>query len=200
MAGSAIPMPGALYSSPPIPADFGGLGIPSGILATCHVTTGPDRNLYWVYDDMKSSDTAIQAPVPRGTCFETRDSIAVSQHINDLSQLCSTCNRRLQTHMTAAQASAAFAAHAVGFPATHVQVIVPPAPVLSHHLVLLLLLVLLHQFLLLAQPQLLQPPLLSLPILHHNLRVVKITRYWLIWLIIVLNGHLKQLHMNSWQN
>ena len=77
---------------------------------------------------MKPSDTATQAPVPRGTCFETRDSIAVSQHINDLSQLCSTCNRRLQTHMTAAQASAAFAAHAVGFPATHVQVIVPPAP------------------------------------------------------------------------
>ena len=34
MAGSAIQMPGALYSSPLIPADFGGLRIPSGILAT----------------------------------------------------------------------------------------------------------------------------------------------------------------------
>ena len=33
MAGSAIPMSGALYS------DFGGLGIPAGILATCHLIT-----------------------------------------------------------------------------------------------------------------------------------------------------------------
>ena len=130
MAGiPGIPMPGALYSSPPIPIDFAGMGITPGIVATCHaVTSGPDRNIYWVYDDIKSSSTAIQAPVPRGTCFETRDSIALSQHVTDLSQLCSTCNRRLQYHMTAAQASAAFAAHAMGFPATHVNVIVPPAP------------------------------------------------------------------------
>ena len=125
---NAVPLPGALYSSPPTPGDFAGMGIPSGILATCHaVTCGPDRNIYWVYDDMKSSATAIQAPVPRGTCFETRDSIALSQRRTDLSQSCSTCNRRLQTHMTAAQASAAFAAHAMGFPATHVNIIVPPA-------------------------------------------------------------------------
>ena len=121
--------PGALHSSPPIPDDFAGMGIPSGILATCHaVTTGPDRNIYWVYDDMKSSATAIQAPVPRGTCFETRDSIAISQRITDLSQSCSTCYRRLQTHMTTTQASAAFAAHAMTFPATHVNIIMPPAP------------------------------------------------------------------------
>jgi hypothetical protein len=128
IAINAVPLPGALYSSPPTPGDFAGMGIPSGILATCHaVTCGPDRNIYWVYDDMKSSATAIQAPVPRGTCFETRDSIALSQRRTDLSQSCSTCNRRLQTHMTAAQASAAFAAHAMGFPATHVNIIVPPA-------------------------------------------------------------------------
>ena len=125
----AIPMPGAVYPSPPIPGDFAGMGITPGILATCHaVTTGPDRNIYWVYDDMKSSATAIQAPVSRGTCFETRDSIALSQRITDLSQPCSTCNRRLQSHMTAIQASAAFAAHAMGFPSTHVNVIIPPAP------------------------------------------------------------------------
>ena len=55
--------------------------------------------------------------------------------------------------MTAAQASAAFAAHAVGFPATHVRVIVPPAPGVI-------------------------PPSAA----------------------ALLNGHLKQLHMNSWQN
>ena len=125
----AVPLPGALYPSPPIPIDLAGMGITPGIIATCHaVTNGPDRNIYWVYDDMKSSSTAIQAPVPRGTCFETRDSIAISQRLSDLSQSCSTCNRRLQTHMTATQASAAFAAHAMGFPATHVHIITPPAP------------------------------------------------------------------------
>ena len=83
----AVPMPGALYSSPPIPGDFAGMGITPGILATCHaVTNGPDRNIYWVYDDMKSSATAIQAPVSRGTCFETRESIALSQQVIDLYQ------------------------------------------------------------------------------------------------------------------
>jgi len=123
------PLPGALYSSPPIPIDFAGMGVTPGILGTCYaVTSGPDRNLYWVYDDMKSTSTAIQVPVPRGSCFETRDSIGVSQRITDLSQSCSTCNRRLQHHMTATQASTAFAAHAMGFPATHVNIIVPPAP------------------------------------------------------------------------
>ena len=70
MAGiPGIPLPGALYSSPPIPIDFAGMGVTPGILGTCYaVTSGPDRNLYWVYDDMKSTSTAIQVPVPRGSC------------------------------------------------------------------------------------------------------------------------------------
>ncbi len=124
---SILPNSGDIYNNPPIPPEFTGLGITPGILVTCHaVTTGPDRNIYWVYDDIKSSDAAIQAPVPRGVCFETRDSIAVSQHRALPTDTCTTCNHTLARHMTAAQAVAAFAFHATAFPATHVRVIAPP--------------------------------------------------------------------------
>ena len=83
---AVVPLPGDLHNNPPIPTNLAGLGITPAILATCHaVTSGPDRNLYWVYDDIKSSDSAIQAPVSRGSCFETRDSITVSQGRADLS-------------------------------------------------------------------------------------------------------------------
>jgi hypothetical protein len=61
---AVVPLPGDLHNNPPIPTEFNGMGITPGILATCHaVTAGPDRNIYWVYDDIKSSDTAVQAPV-----------------------------------------------------------------------------------------------------------------------------------------
>lgn len=132
MSASIIPAPGALYASPPIPSDFAGIGIASGVLVTCHaVTHGHDRNIYWVYDTMPSSATAITTPVSRGTCFETRESISTSQQRTGALQSCSTCNRRLHTHMTSAEASAAFAAHAIAFPATHVNIVVPPAPGVS---------------------------------------------------------------------
>lgn len=125
---AATPAPGALYASPPVPSDFAGMGITSGILATCHaVTSGADRNVYWVYDDMPLSATAIRTPVPRGTCFETRESIVTSQSQSDQSRPCSTCNRRIQSHMTASQAATVFAAHATAFPATHVNIITPLA-------------------------------------------------------------------------
>src|SRR5690242_11297966 len=118
---SVAPAPGDVYSNPSVPADFAGMGITPGILATCHaVTTGPDRNIYWVYDDIKSTATAVQAPVPRGVCFETRDSIAFSQGRTGPTDTCSTCQHPLTRHMTAAQATTAFSIHAAGFPATHV--------------------------------------------------------------------------------
>ena len=79
--------------------------------------------------------------------------------------------------MTAAQASAAFAAHATGFPATHVNVIVPPAPGIIHlpgtAAALGITAPIAAAGLLL--PQLLH--LLLLPILHHIKRLVKIIRY-----------------------
>lgn len=127
---SVAPAPGDIFNvnNPPFPIDFDGMGLSRGILATCYaVTSGPNRNLYWVYDDMKSTDVAIQANVPRGTCFETRDSIAVSQSRTVLTDTCATCRRPLGTHMTATQATAAFATHATGFPTTHVRVIAPVA-------------------------------------------------------------------------
>ena len=122
----SVPLAGDIYNNPPLPSEFTGLGITPGILVTCHaVTNGPDRNLYWVYDDIKSSASAIQAPVRRGVCFETRDSIAVSQTRTLLTDACTTCNHTLALHMTASQATTAFASHAAGFPATHVRVITP---------------------------------------------------------------------------
>ena len=122
----SVPLAGAIYNNPPIPSEFTGLGITPGILVTCHaVTSGPDRNIYWVYDDIKSSDTAIQTPVSRGVCFETRDSIAISQARALLTDTCSTCNRTLAQHMTATQATTAFTTHAAAFPSTHVRVITP---------------------------------------------------------------------------
>ena len=90
----SVPLAGDLYNvnNPPLPSEFSGLGITPGILVTCYaVTNGPDRNLYWVYDDIKSSASAIQAPVRRGACFETRDSIGVSQQRSLLTDACSTC-------------------------------------------------------------------------------------------------------------
>lgn len=122
----SVPLYGDLYNNPPLPTEFTGLGITPGILVTCHaVTAGPDRHLYWVYDDIKSSAPAIQAPVPRGVCFETRDSIAVSQGRSVPTDACTTCNHAIAQHMTAAQAITAFASHATAYPATHVRVIAP---------------------------------------------------------------------------
>ena len=98
---SVAPAPGDVYNNPPIPADFAGMGVTPGILGTCFaVTTGPDRNIYWVYDDMKSTSTAIQVPVSRGVCFETRDSIALSQRPTGQTDICSTCRHILTRHMT----------------------------------------------------------------------------------------------------
>ena len=128
---SAAPAPGDVYdiNNPPFPSEFNGMGVTNGILATCYaVTAGPNRNLYWVYDDMKSTDSGIQANVPRGTCFETRDSIAISQRRTMLTDNCSTCHRTIGTHMTASQATAAFGNHAAAFPATHARVIAPLVP------------------------------------------------------------------------
>ena len=103
---SVAPAPGDIYNAPPLPAEFTGMGVTPGILVTCHaVTAGPDRNIYWVYDDMKSSATAIQTNVRRGTCFETRDSIAVSQLRTTLTDICTTCRRTVGDHMTATQAT-----------------------------------------------------------------------------------------------
>lgn len=55
MAG-VVPPPGDLYTNPPIPPDYVtdpqtvANAVPNHVLATSHaVTTGPDRNLYWVY-------------------------------------------------------------------------------------------------------------------------------------------------------
>ena len=122
----SVPLGGDIFNNPPIPSEFTGLGITPGILVTCHaVTNGPDRNIYWVYDDIRSSDTAIQTPVHRGVCFETRDSIATSQARALLTDTCSTCNRTLAQHMTVTQATTAFTCHAAAFPTTHVRVITP---------------------------------------------------------------------------
>ena len=147
---SVAPAPGDIYNinNPPFPSDFNGMGVSNGILTTCYaVTAGPNRNLYWIYDDMKSSDTAIQTNVPRGTCFETRDSIAVSQQRTALTDTCATCRRTIGTHMTATQATTAFATHATSFPATLLLLLLL---VLSILMVWPLLLVLLHQSLLLV--------------------------------------------------
>ena len=103
---SVIPAPGDIYNNPPFPAEFNGMGVANGILMTCYaVTAGPNRNLYWIYDDMKSSDAGIQTIVSRGACFETRDSIAVSQRRTALIDTCATCQRTIGAHMTATQAT-----------------------------------------------------------------------------------------------
>jgi hypothetical protein len=130
---SVAPAPGDVYNNPPIPTDFTGMGVTPGILGTClAVTTGPDRNIYWVYDDMKSTTTAIQTPVSRGVCFETRDSIALSQHQTGPTDICSTCRHILTRHMTTVQARAAFSTHAISFPATHAQIATAPASNVIH--------------------------------------------------------------------
>ena len=134
MAG--IPLTGALYANPPIPTEFGtdaitvAAAVPVTTLATCYaVTTGPDRNVYWIYGHMAASATGIPlAPVGPPTCFETRDSIAVSQRKTRPRQICVTCQRAISTHATAAQATTAFTAHAGLFPATHAVINAPVAP------------------------------------------------------------------------
>ena len=127
---SAAPAPGDVYPNHSIPNELyplrGGRRIASAILETCYaVSNGPDRNLYWVYDDIKSSETAIQAPVRRGTCFETQESIAFSQARSPIANHCYTCNKLITDHMTAAEALIAFTAHAAGFPATHARAVAP---------------------------------------------------------------------------
>ena len=124
MAGLAPPLAGAFYAAPPVPGDFAAYppaaAIAAPILSSCFaVTTGPDRHLYWVYNGMVSSATAITTPVLPSCCFETQDSMAVSQGKTQPRQRCALCNQSVARHMTATQAIAAFAAHIVAFPATH---------------------------------------------------------------------------------
>jgi hypothetical protein len=126
----AAPAAGALYTAPPIPADFAAYppaaAVQTPILSSCYaVTTGPDRHLYWVYDGMVSSATAIATPVTPSCCFETQESMAISQNKTHPRQRCGLCNQSVARHMTAAQATTAFAAHANAFPATHVTLNTP---------------------------------------------------------------------------
>jgi hypothetical protein len=125
------PAAGALHAAPPIPAELMALvpAIGAAALSTCHaVTTGPDRNLYWVYSTLHSSATAITTPTIVGACFETRQSITISQGKTRATQICSTCGKRLISHMTTIQANASFVAHAGAFPATHTTLNTIPAP------------------------------------------------------------------------
>lgn len=124
MAALAPAVAGALYAAPPIPTDFTAhppaAAVSALILSSCYaVTTGPDRHLYWVYNGMVSSATAITTPVTPSCCFETQDSMAVSQNKTRPRQRCALCNQSVARHMTAAQATAAFTTHAAAFPATH---------------------------------------------------------------------------------
>ena len=121
---SLVPSAGSLYANPPIPGDFAldaaAAAVPIPVLATSYaVTAGPDRNLYWVYSTMASTATAISAPVVSPCCFETRNSLAVSQRKTRARQHCTLCQQIVSRHMTAAQAATAFTAHAAAFPATH---------------------------------------------------------------------------------
>jgi hypothetical protein len=120
----AAPAAGALYTAPPIPADFAAYppaaAVQAPILSSCYaVTTGPDRHLYWVYDGMGSSATAIATQVTPSCCFETQESMAISQNKTRPRQRCGLCHQPVARHMTAAQATTAFATHANAFPATH---------------------------------------------------------------------------------
>ena len=117
MAALAPPVAGALYAAPPIPTDFTAhppaAAVSALILSSCYaVTTGPDRHLYWVYNGMVSSATAITTPVTPSCCFETQDSMAVSQNKTRPRQRCALCNQSVARHMTAAQATTAFTTHA----------------------------------------------------------------------------------------
>jgi hypothetical protein len=132
---AAVPPPGALYANPPVPAEFAAdptvatWAPAAAVLSTCYaVTTGPDRNLYWVYSHMPMSATAIPTPVTPACCFETFESIAVSQGKNRPMQKCITCRATLQRHMTNAQATTAFTAHAAAHPATHTTLNAAVAP------------------------------------------------------------------------
>ena len=136
---AAVPPAGALYANPPIPADFGNdprtvtAVVPNATLATCYaVTTGPDRNLYWVYGHMPQTATAIPlGTLVPPTCFETQQSMATSQNKTRPRQLCVTCGRSVSQHATVAQATAAFNAHATAFPATHAMLTAPVGPGVS---------------------------------------------------------------------
>lgn len=129
------PPPGALYNAPPLPGEFGvdpvvvAAATTPAALATCYaVTTGPDRNLYWVYGHMPMTATGIPvAAVTPGCCFETLQSIALSQGKVRPRQICTTCGYTLSRHMTTVQAATAFAAHVAAFPATHVTLNAPIA-------------------------------------------------------------------------
>ena len=133
----AAPAAGALYTAPPIPPDFfaypPAAAVPAPILSSCYaVTAGPDRNLYWVYNGMVSSVTAITTPITPSCCFETQDSMAISQNKTYPRQRCGRCHQSVARHMTAAQATTAFSAHANAFPATHVTLNTPiPVGVLA---------------------------------------------------------------------
>ena len=126
----AAPAAGALYTAPPIPADFAAYppaaAVQAPILSSCYaVTTGPDRHLYWVYNGMGSSATAITTPVTPPCCFETQESMAISQNKTYPRQRCGLCHQSVARHMTAGQATTAFVSHANTFPATHVTLNTP---------------------------------------------------------------------------
>jgi hypothetical protein len=124
------PLAGELYATPPIPVDFAAnplaAAVPTLVLASCHaVTSGPDRHLYWVYNGMGTTATAITTSVTPPCCFETRNSMALSQGKTALRQRCVLCNQSVSRHMTSAEAISAFNAHAVAFPATHATLNIP---------------------------------------------------------------------------
>jgi Retrotransposon gag protein len=133
---AVVPPPGALYANPLLPADFGldaatvAAIVPNTTLVTCYaVTTGPDRNIYWVYGHMAQTATAIPlGSVAPPCCFETQQSMATSQNKTRPRQICITCGRSVSNHATATQATAAFTAHARAFPATHVTINAVIAP------------------------------------------------------------------------
>lgn len=130
-----VPEPGCLYEHPNIPVEFKSdsavskAAPDSSTLSTCYaVTTGPDRNLYWVYKHMPATATSIPAPVEPGCCFETIESMGRSQGKARPRQVCKTCGFYLGKHMNDAQARSAFENHANKFPRTHTNLTIPPSP------------------------------------------------------------------------
>ena len=129
MAAAAVavgpPPPCSLNPGPTVPAALATwcapLVPPTAVLMTSHaVTTGPDRHIHFGYGAMPATPECIPVPgLTPPTCFEARDSLALSQGKVGMRQRCVTCNQSVSRHSTFAVMTTAFNNHQAQFPLAH---------------------------------------------------------------------------------
>ena len=125
MAAAGPPPPCSLNPAPAVPTSLttwcAPLVPPNAVLMTSYaVTTGPDRHVHFGYGAMPATPECIPLPgLTLPTCFEARDSLALSQGKVGMRQRCATCNQSVARHSTFTIMNTAFNNHQAQFPLAH---------------------------------------------------------------------------------